>query len=179
MDGFQKRTQVKKDRIIEQAKHLFSERGFTLTNVQDIAHYANVSPVSIYNYFEHKEGVLAVIFKQELDMILEDIVSLDGLIHVLSRVLNVFDTFHEDVQKTLIKDKHQCFQPVIDAFFKDQLVPYVNDHLKYCDSNITLRTMQMVLAEVKSLIFANASTRRVEEKSLMTLLKRGIHFGTV
>lgn len=58
MDGYAKRTQQKKEKILKAAKQLFLERGFTDTSIAEIAAQAGVSQVTIYNYFNSKENLL-------------------------------------------------------------------------------------------------------------------------
>ena len=45
----------KKQAIIQAALQLFKEKGFKETSIKSIAEVAEVSPVSIYNYFGSKE----------------------------------------------------------------------------------------------------------------------------
>jgi len=54
VNGFERRTQAKKDSIIQAAWDLFAERGITGVSVSEIAAKADVSQVSIYNYFGDK-----------------------------------------------------------------------------------------------------------------------------
>ena len=63
MDGFQKRAQRKKQQIIDAAHELFLTRGVKETTIQMIAKKANVSQVTIYNYYDSKENVLYEVVK--------------------------------------------------------------------------------------------------------------------
>jgi len=63
MDGFQKRAQRKKQQIIDAAHELFLTRGVRETTIQMIAKKANVSQVTIYNYYDSKENVLYEVVK--------------------------------------------------------------------------------------------------------------------
>lgn len=58
MNQYQKTTERKKQAIIQAALHLFKEKGFKGTSIKSIAKAAQVSPVSIYNYFESKESLV-------------------------------------------------------------------------------------------------------------------------
>lgn len=84
MNGYEKRTKIKKDAIIEAARKLFTARGVTDVGISEIAAKANVSQVTIYNYFGDKnslakEVLVTYIDKlvQEYDEILEDSISFD------------------------------------------------------------------------------------------------------
>ncbi|MDR6224471.1 TetR/AcrR family transcriptional regulator [Desmospora profundinema] len=58
MDGYQRRTEKKKNTIREAALRLFSAHGFDKVSLAEIAREAHVSPVSIYNYFGTKDGLI-------------------------------------------------------------------------------------------------------------------------
>ncbi|SFM49135.1 transcriptional regulator, TetR family [Gracilibacillus orientalis] len=58
MDGFKKRTHQKMNRILEASLHLFSTYGMKNVPIAKIASEANVSQVTIYNYFESKENLI-------------------------------------------------------------------------------------------------------------------------
>lgn len=53
-------TEKKKKSIIQAALSLFKEKGFKETTIQSIATVAEVSPVSIYNYFNGKENLVVL-----------------------------------------------------------------------------------------------------------------------
>lgn len=58
MNNYEKRTLSKKTAIIEAAQILFGKQGFTAVSIKDIAALADVSQVSIYNYFEVRKRSL-------------------------------------------------------------------------------------------------------------------------
>lgn len=58
MNGYERRTELKKDKIRTVAFKLFSMYGIEKTTINEIAHQAGVSPASIYNYFGSKEGLI-------------------------------------------------------------------------------------------------------------------------
>ncbi|WP_208591536.1 TetR/AcrR family transcriptional regulator [Gracilibacillus suaedae] len=58
MDGFKKRTQRKMNKILEVSLQLFSNYGIKNVPIAKIASEANVSQVTIYNYFESKEKLI-------------------------------------------------------------------------------------------------------------------------
>ncbi|WP_243292938.1 TetR/AcrR family transcriptional regulator [Bacillus sp. FJAT-47783] len=67
MDGYQKRTEKKKDSIRNAAMELFSEFGFEKVTVAEIAKKANVSPVTIYNYFGNKDDLVKHVISHSLN----------------------------------------------------------------------------------------------------------------
>ena len=60
MNQYQKTTEKKKQAIIQAALRLFKEKGFKETSIKSIAEVAEVSPVSIYNYFGSKDNLVAI-----------------------------------------------------------------------------------------------------------------------
>ena len=60
MNQYQKTTKKKKQAIIQAALQLFKEKGFKDTSIKAIAKVAEVSPVSIYNYFGGKDNLVAL-----------------------------------------------------------------------------------------------------------------------
>ncbi|PKR84125.1 TetR/AcrR family transcriptional regulator [Heyndrickxia camelliae] len=71
MDGYQRRTEKKKESIRAAAIELFSTYGVEKVSIGEIAKKANVSPVSIYNYFGNKEeltlSVIDEFFNTEME----------------------------------------------------------------------------------------------------------------
>ncbi|HEY96066.1 MAG TPA: TetR/AcrR family transcriptional regulator [Dehalococcoidia bacterium] len=58
MNGFERRKERKKESIIRAALELFAQYGFKKVSVSDIAQKADVSPVTVYNHFISKEGLI-------------------------------------------------------------------------------------------------------------------------
>lgn len=67
MNGFERRTMLKKKNICKAAFELFSTFGVQKTNIAQIAKKANVSQVTIYNYFGSKENLLKESIKDFLE----------------------------------------------------------------------------------------------------------------
>ncbi len=58
MNGFQRRREQKKKAILMAAFELFSSRGLKDITIAEIASKADVSQVSIYNFFQSKENLI-------------------------------------------------------------------------------------------------------------------------
>lgn len=54
MNGYERRTQRKREAILRAAQRLFTERGISDVSVGEIAREAGVSPVTVFNYFGDK-----------------------------------------------------------------------------------------------------------------------------
>lgn len=55
MNGYERRTQEKRNAIVKVAQELFAEKGIAAVSVTDIAAKANVSRVTLFKYFGDKE----------------------------------------------------------------------------------------------------------------------------
>jgi len=58
MNKYEIRTQKKKDAIINASLTLFKAKGYINVSINEIASLSGISTVSIYNYFNSKEGLL-------------------------------------------------------------------------------------------------------------------------
>ena len=67
MNGFERRRQQKMEQIRQAAFLLFSKFGIQKVSIQDIAKKANVSQVTIYNYFGSKDELLLQSLKEYLE----------------------------------------------------------------------------------------------------------------
>ncbi|PLR67595.1 TetR/AcrR family transcriptional regulator [Bacillus sp. UMB0893] len=63
MNGFERRKQSKMEQIQKAAFHLFSQYGVNKVNIQEIAASANVSQVTIYNYYGSKDALAVEVIK--------------------------------------------------------------------------------------------------------------------
>jgi AcrR family transcriptional regulator len=58
--------QARSEQILEAARTLFLERGYSKTNMEAIAEAAEVGIATIYTYFDNKEGVVAAIIRKDV-----------------------------------------------------------------------------------------------------------------
>ncbi|GAB2535597.1 TetR/AcrR family transcriptional regulator [Gracilibacillus alcaliphilus] len=72
MDGFERRKQQKKQAILQASLSLFQTQGIKKVPIAEIAKAANVSQVTIYNYFESKENLLEEVLIYYVDQIWQD-----------------------------------------------------------------------------------------------------------
>lgn len=67
MDGFEKRTGLKKQKVIKSALALFKQKGINRTSMDEIAAHSGVSKLSIYKYFENKQKLITIILSGTLE----------------------------------------------------------------------------------------------------------------
>jgi AcrR family transcriptional regulator len=58
LNGHQRRLEQNKERIIHAALETFGTHGIKKTSISDVAQKAGVTPVTIYNHFSSKEGLV-------------------------------------------------------------------------------------------------------------------------
>jgi AcrR family transcriptional regulator len=71
VDGFERKKEQSQKAIIEAAMELFKIHGFKKASISDVARAADVSPVTIYNHFGSKDGLVRETVKALLMRILE------------------------------------------------------------------------------------------------------------
>lgn len=106
MNGFERRKELKKRDILEAALALFMRHGIDKVAVAEIAKEANVSQVTIYNYFESKDNLIREVIIYYVDQIWEEYVKL----------------FHSDIPfpeklKKIIFDKRIVANQINEDFF--------------------------------------------------------------
>ncbi|MTI94437.1 MAG: TetR/AcrR family transcriptional regulator [Firmicutes bacterium] len=72
MDGFERRKEQKKRNIRKAAFDLFSQYGVQRVSISEIAKKANVSQVTIYNYFGNKSELVKYVVKEYMNDIAKD-----------------------------------------------------------------------------------------------------------
>lgn len=72
MDGFERRREQKKSNILEAALALFMKYGIQKVSVAEIAKEANVSQVTIYNYFGSKDHLIDQVIIFYIDNVWEE-----------------------------------------------------------------------------------------------------------
>lgn len=96
MNKFKIRTLKKKENIINAALLLFGKNGFSDVNIKDIAKLANVSQVSIYNYFKSKEFLVyecaKIIMKEVIDISDEILNSDKNFISKIEEAISICNT---------------------------------------------------------------------------------------
>lgn len=115
MDGFEKRREQKKRDILNAALALFMKYGLQKVSITEIAKKANVSQVTIYNYFESKDNLVRLVFKFYVDQIW------DEQKHLLVNDL----PFNEKIKK-IIFEKGIAAHQISERFFQDFMKDYAS-----------------------------------------------------
>ncbi|BAB04721.1 TetR/AcrR family transcriptional regulator [Halalkalibacterium halodurans] len=112
MDGFQRRKEQKKRDILEAALSLFMEYGLQKVSIAEIAKNANVSQVTIYNYFESKHNLTHEVFLYYMDKAVRDFEQTvysdkpfpEKIKEIMFRKKEVARRIHEEFYQYLMKE---------------------------------------------------------------------------
>ena len=96
MDRFERRKEKKKESIRQASLELFKLYGFKKVSINDIAHKAGVSPVTIYNHFGSKDELVRDVVKNLFNSMLERI----------QKIIDSDSSFPEKVE-AIVFDKSQ------------------------------------------------------------------------
>ncbi len=122
MDGFALRRERKKNAIQKAAGELFFRKGVKETTIKEIAREAEVSQVTIYNYFGSKDGLVREIVLQIMEDKWREFEKLEkSKIPFPEKIREIVDSKRE-ITKDL--EEADFLQPV---FFQDpQVLEYIN-----------------------------------------------------
>jgi AcrR family transcriptional regulator len=94
MNGFERRKAHGKESILRAALDLFKTYGFKKVSMNDIAHKAGVSQVTIYNHFGSKDGLVREVIKNQFV----------GLLDKVREIMKQEKSFPEKLE-TIVFDK--------------------------------------------------------------------------
>ncbi|MBV1205645.1 TetR/AcrR family transcriptional regulator [Listeria monocytogenes] len=164
MNNYEKRTLSKKTAIIEAAQILFGKQGFTAVSIKDIAALADVSQVSIYNYFGSKEALIgecARVIMQDTIALAEEILASEGTFtQKLERAIQLCNaeinlSLSKCISKEASKDQQFLILLVnnINSLKKDIYMKYVaaGKEAQVIDNAISDEVIQLFIDAINSL----------------------------
>jgi AcrR family transcriptional regulator len=103
----QKRARSKK--IIEAARNLFLEHGYSKTNMDAIADAAEVGVATIYTYFDNKEGVATALIRKDMSKVWaqaeEQLKCLpDDPVEAVIILLDIYKKFDDYISHAMMQD---------------------------------------------------------------------------
>lgn len=164
MDGYQKRTEKKKESIRKAALDLFSEFGIEKVTISEIAKKANVSPVTIYNYFGSKDDlvkhVIAYSFNEAIEtritLIESDIPFPEKIEKLIFKKAAYIETLNPEFLMKVISNDPDIRAIVDDMYQKSIpiMVKLFEEGKKegYIDPNISTETLLMYVNMFKQAI---------------------------
>lgn len=130
MDGFERRREQKKKDILQAAMDLFMTYGPEKVSIAEIASKANVSQVTIYNYFGNKHNLIEEMIVYSLRQIWSEYETLfDSDLPFIEKVrksmfhkIQSATAIHPDAFVQFIK-KYNAGVPVLETFMQEKIMP--------------------------------------------------------
>lgn len=130
MDGFERRTERKKESIRQAAFELFSAYGVQKVSIAEIAKKAKVSQVTIYNYFGSKDELLRDVtisllekrLKDDADVIESDLPFPEKIETYISEKTNELSAMNPDFLKSMMSED-PILRQMSEDFTKNKYIP--------------------------------------------------------
>jgi len=130
MDGFERRTERKKEGIRQAAFELFSAYGVQKVSIAEIAKKAKVSQVTIYNYFGSKDELLRDVtisllekrLKEDADVIESDLPFPEKIETYISEKTNELSAMDPDFLKSMMSED-PILRQMAEDFTKNKYIP--------------------------------------------------------
>lgn len=150
MDGFERRREQKKQQILGAALELFMEYGIQKVSISEIAKKANVSQVTIYNYFESKHKLIHEVFIYYVDQasaqfeqtVFSDIPFPEKIKKLIFNKKEVAKQINEEFYQYLMKE-YTKEENYIEKIYIEKALPYFEHLFKegkeqgYVDPNLS------------------------------------------
>lgn len=132
MDGFERRTERKKENILKTAFELFSTYGVQRVSIAEIAKKARVSQVTIYNYFGSKDellkdAILSLLNKrlqEDMEVIESDLPFPKKIETFISERTSELSAMNPDFLKTM-KSEDPTIRQIAEDFTNNRYIPLI------------------------------------------------------
>lgn len=132
MDGFERRREKKKEAIYQAAFELFAKYGIQKTSVEEIAKKANVSQVTIYNYFGSKDDLALKVIQTFTERTFDDYEKIlesdqpfqEKLEQIITREMDISDRLSPDFIAS-ISDGNPDIQTYYATFTEERGIPFM------------------------------------------------------
>jgi AcrR family transcriptional regulator len=126
VDGYQQRTEKKKEAIRRAAFALFCEYGLEKVSLAEIAKKAHVSPVTIYNYFGTKDqlvhavvsSMLREVWDNRIRMLESDMPFPDKIKQMILEVQEYTAMMHADFLNSLMENDSELRRIAMDIYYE-------------------------------------------------------------
>ncbi|WP_369345616.1 TetR/AcrR family transcriptional regulator [Caldalkalibacillus mannanilyticus] len=130
MNGFERRKEQKKRSIIEASLTLFMKHGIQKVSIAEIAKEANVSQVTIYNYFESKHNLIHEMFiyyidhkYQEFEQIMSSLVPFPEKIEkIIFSKKEAASQIHEELYQYIMKE-YSSNENYVEKLYTEKAIP--------------------------------------------------------
>jgi len=82
--------------ILDAARHIFAEKGYRVTTIDDIANYLTVGKGTIYRYFANKEALFIAVFEDGMEQLMTTMYShIEAVVNPADKIRCAIGTFFE------------------------------------------------------------------------------------
>jgi len=132
MDGFERRTERKKENIRQAAFELFSVHGVQKVSIAEIAKKANVSQVTIYNYFGSKDELFRDVIhsllnkrlQEDMEVIESDLPFPEKIRTYISEKTSELSAMNPDFLRSM-KSEDPLIRQIAEDFTKNKYIPLI------------------------------------------------------
>lgn len=150
---------IRKREIIDAAKYLFNEFGYSNTSIMQIIVEAGVSKGAFYHYFESKKDLLNEIVS-EIAHLLHDYIndiSKRNSLTILEKLSFIFSgaeknlILQENILQEISKDGNREIQERVNIFYIKEIVPIITDifnkgyNQNLWSNKVSVQNMQIIL----------------------------------
>lgn len=159
MDGFQRRREMKKKQILQAALSLFMNYGVQKVSIKEIATKANVSQVTIYNYFGSKDDLIDEVIQYYIDRELAN----------FEQLINSNQTYPEKI-KEIIFIKSETAKQINKSFYQTLIEKYTSkaSYIQEVYAKKAVPMMMSFFEEGKKLGYIDP---KISNKALFTYLQ--------
>lgn len=173
MDGFERRTERKKENILKTAFELFSTYGVQRVSIAEIAKKARVSQVTIYNYFGSKDellkdAILSLLNKrlqEDMEVIESDLPFPKKIETFISERTSELSAMNPDFLKTM-KSEDPTIRQIAEDFTNKRYIPLI---LKLIEKGREEGYIQHNISNQAILIYINMFREGNRSDSLLNL----------
>lgn len=131
MDGFKRRSELKKTNILQSALDLMMKYGIKKVSVAEIAKAADVSQVTIYNYFGSKDKLvdevmnyyIEVVWKEYKVVLNSDITFPEKIRQFIFNKKISASSIHEEVYNYLMQEFNSGQNSYVEDFYTNKALP--------------------------------------------------------
>lgn len=173
MDGFERRTERKKENILKTAFELFSTYGVQRVSIAEIAKKAKVSQVTIYNYFGSKDellrdAILSLLNKrlqEDIEVIESNLPFPKKVETFISERTSELSAMNPDFLKTM-KSEDPTIRQIAEDFTNNKYIPLI---LKLIEKGREEGYIQHNISNEAILIYINMFREGKRSDSLLDL----------
>jgi|SRR5690625_2971646 len=189
MNGFAKRSELKRQDILTAASAIFSQKGVSHATVDEIASQAKVSKVTIFKYFTDKQGLAREVLQpmvEEWTCYYEELADMNiPLEEKFKRMLQHKASMREDAgeqiwQEMILKDRamQSLVTEITESRQEKIFLQIMNDGQDRCevDSSLTDEALRIFFHSFRSLYGTEAFARATPQtkEALMKLFMNGV-----